>query len=318
MQPAPQLVNYQAQTPSNLFVNAVLNGSGDFSQAYSLLKLSCDQAAGQAGGGIRSVVLLGGPDRLSPVTTCKRTLGDLLVEPLKLKTAGQNKRPRSSTIVEVPEDLTDGYESELAFSRSSSPAAAAPSANISPRKPTRSCFERPMEREQTKSPRQVKHGLGGERRLNIHFINTGILEEPVQTFGKYKLLIRDGLCGTHTMYAQPWRFEINHHSGGDAAGEIRLRWTVTNLASGHRMSFLETSEQAHERQVKGNTICNVVVREALNQRAGELEEEMRTLEPSNTTRIANIRSLIKELRPKQCTEGLLFFGLRHQAAQSRE
>jgi len=175
-----------------------------------------------------------------------------------------------------------------------------------------------LEREQAKSPRQVKHGLGGERRLNIQFINTGVLKEPIQSFGKYKLLIRDGLCGTHTMYAQPWRFEINQYETGAVREEIRLRWTVTNLASGHRISFLETSEQAHERQVKGNTICNLVVREALNQRAGELEEELKTLEPSNTSRIANIKSLVKELRPKQCTEGLLFFGLRHQAAQSRD
>ena len=249
------------------------------------------------------------------MSTVKRRVEDVSIEPLKLSTnTTTSKRPRSSTIIEEPLDFDDGYESELVFSRCPSPEALAP-IKLSPRKPTRACIA--DRTEQPKSPRQVKNGLGGERRLTIQFLNNGILSSPVQTFGKYKLIIRDGLSGTHTMYAQHWRFEITHSQPGDGPDEICLRWTVTNLGSANTISFLETPDQAHERQVKGNTICNLVVREALTRRARELELELEAEDIDNHTRVANLKSLVKELRPKQCTEGLLFFGLRHQIAQSK-
>ena len=265
-------------------------------------------------------------DRTSPVNTCKRTSSEIDIEPLKLANKPHlYKRARSCTIVEPPEELesgsSDGYDTELNYSsRCSSPLVQTVPSNISPRKPASRSY-RTLDThalEPTKSPRKVKHGLGGERRLNIHFYNTGTLTDPIQTFGKYRLIIRNGLCGTHTMYAQPWKFEINQVGESNAKGEVRLRWSVTNTASDSRVTFVETTDQAHERQVKGNTICNLVVREALNKRALELEKELASLEPNaSATRVAHLRSLIKELRPKQCTEGLLFFGLRHQAAQSR-
>jgi hypothetical protein len=33
--------------------------------------------------------------------------------------------------------------------------------------------------------------------------------------------------------------------------------------------------------------------------------------------IANLRSLVKELCPKKCAQGLLFFGLRHEVVQNK-
>jgi hypothetical protein len=310
-----------------MFVNAVMSGSADFAMAYVLLQQSCCEEYRSASSspvfGARTPPLTM-DDRISPFATYKLTPSEIAVEPLKLSGVPGSKRMRSMTLVEPPTDLSsvEGYESELAFSRSNSPAPP-PAVSISPRKPYRTCrmAASPVssfERDIAKSPRQVKNGLGGERRLNINFLNTGKLDGPIQTFGKYRLLIRDGLCGTHTMYAQPWRFEINYLDGCQAgdAGEVRLRWSVTNLLSGRTITYAETAEQAKERQVKGNTICNLVVREALNKRAEELEEEMNDLGGAST-RTANLRSLVKELRPKQCTEGLLFFGLRHQIAQRK-
>jgi hypothetical protein len=164
--------------------------------------------------------------------------------------------------------------------------------------------------------RQTKNGLGGERRLNIQFTNSGRHVRPPQTFGKYGLVIPDGVQGTHTMYAQPWRFEIKHSR--TKTGETVLTWSVTNLSSGSVVAMTETSEQAFQRQTKGNTICNIIVRLALQRRALDLQNEIQQYERAgNSTKVANLQSLLDEIIPIQCTEGLLFFGLRHAAVQNR-
>ena len=175
----------------------------------------------------------------------------------------------------------------------------------------------PSKRDSTGSDsttlQQHPGGLGGERRLSITFFSYGNKTDVAipQTFGKYGWSIPDGLSGNHTMYAQPWKFEIVH---GTCMGGTVLCWKITNLISNGLVSVTETPQQATLRQSKGNTICNLVLRKALNQRAAELEQTIAQGD-KNPTQVANLRSLIKELRPKQCTEGLLFFGLRHESVQ---
>lgn len=321
-----------------LFVSSVLQGDQDFSRTYDLLQRCCEELRklksqsvvapiqivnGRLPGktaAFRSLAFV--EEEVSPIPRNKRLAHQVSIEPLKLSEPATTKRPRSCTVVD-DSILNSSFpsfpplptnETEVYLSRCHTPQTGVDH-SISPRNLSRASSI--IDMDHSKSPRQVKHGLGGERRLTINFLFTGLMSEPLQLFGKYRLIIRNGLSGTHTMYAQPWRFEITYEAPGSLKGEMRLRWKVVNLASSSTVSYLETAEQAHERQTKGNTICNLVVREALNKRACELEKELVTLELANSTRVANLRSLVRELRPKQCTEGLLFFGLRHAAAQSR-
>jgi hypothetical protein len=168
-------------------------------------------------------------------------------------------------------------------------------------------------RQSVSSTTSAQGGLGGERRLSIAFTSYGQPTVPAQTFGKYGWKIPDGLAGSHTMYAQRWSYEITH---GKCLGYTVLTWRITNLTSNTVVTMTETPQQATMRQQKGNTICNIVLRKALDKRAEELELVIQS-GTKNETQIANLRSLIKELQPKQCTEGLLFFGLRHECVQLR-
>jgi len=61
----------------------------------------------------------------------------------------------------------------------------------------------------------ILEGLGGQERLQIEFESLGTLPPegvPIQTFGRQRLPIPDGLCGTHHMYSQSWKFEISYRS----------------------------------------------------------------------------------------------------------
>jgi len=170
--------------------------------------------------------------------------------------------------------------------------------------------------------RQARFGLGGQKRLVIAFSSFGKLskDSPPEHFGKNDLVIPDGLCGTHTMYSQEWRFEIEHHHASDDGGGVVITWRITNLSTGNQVSMTESPEQAQLRRLKGKTICNIVVKRALEQRAVELEQvldRLKASESSNALQCANLETMIRKLRPKQCTEGLLFFGLRHDCVQNR-
>ena len=158
-------------------------------------------------------------------------------------------------------------------------------------------------------------GLGGEKRLNIDFASYGRVDpNDRQTYGKHGWCVPDGLSGSHTMYAQRWRFEVEHRKG--AGGSTVVVWRVKSAADGSVVAEVcESPQQAQLRQVKGNTLCNVVLRQALDRRAEELERA--AMEETNPVRVANLKSLVRELRPRQCTEGLLFFGLRHECVQLR-
>ena len=178
--------------------------------------------------------------------------------------------------------------------------------------------------DRTATLREPEHGLSGERRLNIDFVSLGARSRtPAQTFGKNDMIIPHGLCGVHTMYSQRWKFEILHGTTPSTTGPVSetnqrvvLTWNVTNLNSMSVISMTETPQQASLRQATGITICNRVMRKALQQRASELELEM-TEGDKTPTQVANIQSLVRQLRPKQCTEGLLFFGLRHKCVHNR-
>jgi len=76
----------------------------------------------------------------------------------------------------------------------------------------------------------------------------------------------------------------------------------------------ETLQDAMVRETCGRTICNTVLKNALEIRAVELENSPE-LYDENPTKSANVQNLIKVLRPKRCTVGLLFFGLLHEVVQ---
>jgi hypothetical protein len=193
-------------------------------------------------------------------------------------------------------------------------------------------------------------GLGGQDRLQIDFISLGSLpsnDVPIQTFGRCRLVIPTGLSGTHRMYSQAWKFEIVYNvgamktvivtaPGASVMGACCLTWRVTNLFSGHVTEMTETLQQATLRQESGRTISNIVMQQAMEDRARDvevaLEREMATGTTATTNsnhdedttssfynpiRQVNLRNVIRKLRPKRCGEGLLFFGLRHDIVQQQ-
>ena len=113
------------------------------------------------------------------------------------------------------------------------------------------------------------------------------------------------------MYNEKWQFEVIHCQENDL---ILIEWRITNLSSGTVTSRTETPSEAKARQASGKTICNLVVREALEKRAVELESSAMLLEDS-PLRVANFQSRAKALRPKRCLIGLLFLGLLHETVQ---
>jgi hypothetical protein len=151
----------------------------------------------------------------------------------------------------------------------------------------------------------------GERRLTIRFIHYGHrpMGYPIQYFGNSRMPIPDGLSGTHTMYSQDWRFEIKYTKDSDSKLTV-LQWIIENLSSKAILSIIESPEQAVARQTRGITVCNRAMKLALNQRADELEQQMKQ-GLRNPVQQSNLSDLIRKLRPKQCSDGLLFFGLRH-------
>jgi hypothetical protein len=153
----------------------------------------------------------------------------------------------------------------------------------------------------------------GKNRLKLEFINLGGPGESRQGFGRKSGVIPDGLHGTNEVYSEKWEFMVTHtkHAG---TGGICLEWKIINSASRHVTSRIETPQEAHVRRTQGRTVCNHVVREALDHRAGELERAIATV-GTNALRIANLQSRSKALRPRRCLIGLLFFGLLHDTVQ---
>ena len=115
------------------------------------------------------------------------------------------------------------------------------------------------------------------------------------------------------MYDQRWKFEVTHVEEGDFT---LICWKITNITSGTVTQVIETPQEAAMREHCGKTICNVVLKQAFESRVKELEESLLEL-ADNPTRLFNVQNVIKALRPKRCTVGLLFFGLLHDAVQAR-
>jgi hypothetical protein len=153
----------------------------------------------------------------------------------------------------------------------------------------------------------------GKNRLKLDFISFGVPGVSKQGFGRKNGIVPDGLHGTNEVYNEKWEFQILHRKDPNT-NTVCLEWWIRNLASKHVTSRLETAHDAHVRRTQGKTICNHVVREALDQRADELEAAIITV-ADVPLRVANLQSRAKALRPRRCLIGLLFFGLLHEAVQ---
>ena len=155
--------------------------------------------------------------------------------------------------------------------------------------------------------------LQGEHRLIIQFENLGTLGRNVQNFGNNNCYVPDGLIGTHTVYNQPWKFEIHH--GPTEEGVTCIIWKITNLQTGEIHEATETPDEARRRERQGWTISNRLFRDAMKSRVDSLLESLDT--ETDSTKVANIHSLIKHLQPKRFNEGTLVFGLQHRQIQDR-
>ena len=176
-------------------------------------------------------------------------------------------------------------------------------------------------------PKENSHrplqNLNGEKRLVIDFQNLGSLGKHIQTYGrKGGVIIPDGLSGTHSMYGERWKFEIIHEEGTtfvDKDGFNNLvtciTWKLTNLNSGVNLCQTETKQEASFRMNTGRTISSRLFRQALNNRAKELEEELKSTSELDDLKCKNLKMKIKHLRPKRFSEGTLTFGLQHEAVQ---
>jgi len=162
-------------------------------------------------------------------------------------------------------------------------------------------------------------GLGGESRLKINFSNLGSPGLYPQVFGKSRLGVPDGLSGTYVLYSERWKSEIVHEAetfeSEDGTRHVLITWKITNLTSGVTQSRTETTKEALLRHKDGRTLCNKVFRRALEQRATDIEGDLKA--ETNPIRIKTMRNLIKKLRPKHFSEGPLVFGLRHESVQNR-
>lgn len=157
-------------------------------------------------------------------------------------------------------------------------------------------------------------GLRGEQRLSIRFKSFGTHGKTVETYGKNNtFIIPSGLSGEHFAYGQPWRFEIHHGDTRDDCSGVRVIWKITNLTTMQTLERMETVEESKRRHQRGWTISNEVFREAMEKRVQDLERNIP--QETNPTRIASIQSLIKSLKPKKFSEGLLVFGLQHKVVQ---
>jgi len=166
-------------------------------------------------------------------------------------------------------------------------------------------------------------GTNGEHRIRIKFDSFGRLPENEQHYGKNGCVIPDGLNGTHDMYEQQWRFEVVHNAPQTAPNNkegiktvVPITWRIFSLATGLKAELTETPQQAFVRETSGRTVCNKVVKMALEARAKELEDRFEAhASELDLIKRNNTMNCIRILRPRLCTVGLLFFGLLHDTVQ---
>ena len=211
-------------------------------------------------------------------------------------------------------DKTKQEEHETRFSETSSEEGEGSSLSLKPLPDTNSSSSLNV---------NTIHVKAGERRLNIDFENLGELGKYPQTYGKKGMnVIPNGLCGTHMIYNERWRFEIRHAEAEVFELENGIKcvciiWIVQNLTSGMVHIAHETKHEAFIRMSVGHTICSRIFRDAFEFRAKQLEEEIENLGGDSRLRITNLKSKIKTLRPRRFSEGTLSFGLQHALVQDR-
>ena len=122
-----------------------------------------------------------------------------------------------------------------------------------------------------------------------------------------RYLIPDGLSGSHYLFSQPWRFQLNH--GNPNNGIVCITWKLTNLQARQSYEITETPEDARIRQIRGRTIANRILRLALKGRIDQLT--IKLLKETNRVRKSNLKTLIRIMQVKRVTEGNMAFGLYH-------
>ena len=166
--------------------------------------------------------------------------------------------------------------------------------------------------------------LKGERRLTISFENFGELGPHIQTFGKNGMLaIPHGLRGSHFMYHETWKFEIEHDFDSyfiDETGNkcICIIWRIVNVATGEVHEAKETEREASYRMQSGRTISTRLFKEALDRRVSFYQEELSKIDQSkreNESSVKDLKRKIRHLRPRRFSEGTLAFGLQHEMVQ---
>ena len=163
----------------------------------------------------------------------------------------------------------------------------------------------------TQIEEESQTAFSSSERLRLDFLDFGKVGEIIQSFGRKGGIISDGLCGTNEVYNEQWKFQVLHKKQGQG---VLIEWNITNLTSGNKLTRMETLGEAYLRNKHGKTICNNVVKCACEQRAKELEDSIEYNHGSFTS-TAILRSRLKQLRPKRCLIGLLFFGLQHKILQ---
>jgi hypothetical protein len=161
-----------------------------------------------------------------------------------------------------------------------------------------------------------KNLLHGERRLIIKFTDFGTKGAIPQTYGKSGHFVPDGLKAKHKLYHQEWKVSTRHSRQPILFEKqliVCITWSVTHLTSGIHSSRTETVQEALCRMSKGRTISNEVFRSAMILQAQLLMKELQT-EPDRGTR-THLEILVKTLQPRCFNQGLLVFGLQHQAVQ---
>ena len=173
---------------------------------------------------------------------------------------------------------------------------------------------------------KIKKGaeLKGEKRLTIRFENFGELGPHIQTFGKNGMLaIPHGLRGSHFMYHETWKFEIEHDFDSyfiDETGNkcLCIIWRIVNVATGEVHEAKETKREASYRMQKGRTISTRLFKEALDRGVSFYQEELSKIDQSkreNEYPVKDLKRKIRHLRPRRFSEGTLAFGLQHEMVQ---
>jgi len=162
----------------------------------------------------------------------------------------------------------------------------------------------------------------GESRLKICFHDYGVIDptqkiQYVRFRGRKDAIIPNGVRGSTEIYHEPWTFEMNYSQPQSYSRPV-IEWSITNMNSGTKTTRLETEIEAINREVHAKTICNKVLKMALDSRASELEMELAQLSPkTQPTKVMNLEGKIRALKPNRLLVGPLFFGLQHRTLQEK-